>query len=249
MCRGLSPAAHSCRSAPAAPTRPRVRPDGCTTVARLSSPEASCATPARSVPPTRSSSTRVTVRSSMNTRTCSRLLRPRSGTSETGRAMSQPSTPLYGAFYFAAMGGLFEGLALTDTCGLSRRGIKDMVAPMAAKLVEGALDAIDRLETSDFTGDQATVAGHVRRTRGDVRPDPGARPRPSNARCVRRATEGRCGAGSRRRGHRGRTGVLAVIGTSRRRSLSSMTTWCRRAAHTSSEVEKTGEAPCVSALY
>ena len=64
-------------------------------------------------------------------------------------------------FYFAAMGGLFEGLALTDTCGLSRRGIKDMVAPMAAKLVEGALDAIDRLETSDFTGDQATVAGHV----------------------------------------------------------------------------------------
>ena len=64
-------------------------------------------------------------------------------------------------FYFAAMGGLFDGLALTDTCGLSRHGVKDMVVPMASKFVEGALDAIDRLEASDFTGDQATVAGHV----------------------------------------------------------------------------------------
>ena len=64
-------------------------------------------------------------------------------------------------FYFAAMGGLFDGLALTDTCGLSRAGFRDMIAPMAVKLVEGALDAIDRLETSNFTGDQATVAGHV----------------------------------------------------------------------------------------
>lgn len=63
--------------------------------------------------------------------------------------------------YFAAMGGLFDGLALADTYGLSRRGIKDMLAPMAAKLVEGALDAIERLEVSDFSGDQATVAGHV----------------------------------------------------------------------------------------
>lgn len=64
-------------------------------------------------------------------------------------------------FYFAAMGGLLDGLAFTDTCGLSRRAIKDMIAPMAGKLVEGALDAINRVETSNFTGDQATVAGHV----------------------------------------------------------------------------------------
>lgn len=64
-------------------------------------------------------------------------------------------------FYFSAMGGLFDGLALTDTRGLSRQGFKDMVEPMTAKLVEGALDAFDRLAASDFAGDQATVAGHV----------------------------------------------------------------------------------------
>jgi 3-hydroxyisobutyrate dehydrogenase-like beta-hydroxyacid dehydrogenase len=64
-------------------------------------------------------------------------------------------------FYFAAMGGLFDGLALTDSVGLSRRGVKEMVRPMASKIVEGALDVIDRLESANFAGDQATVAGHV----------------------------------------------------------------------------------------
>ncbi|ANS31893.1 hypothetical protein R1CP_36435 (plasmid) [Rhodococcus opacus] len=64
-------------------------------------------------------------------------------------------------FYFAAMGGLFDGLALIAACGLSRESVKAMVAPMAGKFVEGALDVFARLDSDNFTGDQATVAGHI----------------------------------------------------------------------------------------
>lgn len=64
-------------------------------------------------------------------------------------------------FYFAAMGGFFDGLALIAGCGLSRESVKEMVAPMAGKFVEGALDVFARLDAGNFAGDQATVAGHI----------------------------------------------------------------------------------------
>ena len=69
-------------------------------------------------------------------------------------------TALWG-FYFAGLGGFFDGLALLAASGLSRDSVKALVAPMAGKLVEGALDAVARLDAADFRGDQATVANHI----------------------------------------------------------------------------------------
>lgn len=63
--------------------------------------------------------------------------------------------------YFSAVGGLFEGLALVESAGISSGMVEHLMRPMADKLVEGALDACERLATKNFGGDQATVAGHI----------------------------------------------------------------------------------------
>lgn len=64
-------------------------------------------------------------------------------------------------FYFAAVGGLLDGLALVRTAGVSADSVKHMIVPMAAKIVEGGTDVLDRLASGDFAGDQATVDGHI----------------------------------------------------------------------------------------
>lgn len=68
-------------------------------------------------------------------------------------------------FYFSAIGGFLDGLALIAASAPSREGVNEMIAlttdtiaPMAGKIVEGALDVIARLEARNFSGEQAPVA-------------------------------------------------------------------------------------------
>lgn len=64
-------------------------------------------------------------------------------------------------FYFSAMGGLFEGMALTAASGLDPRHLKPLLGSMVEKMLEGAEDAFQRIETRGFDGDQATVGAHI----------------------------------------------------------------------------------------
>lgn len=75
-------------------------------------------------------------------------------------------------FYFTAMAGLFDGLALVDTAGISRDHVEGMLEPMSRKFVEGARDVIERLDAGNFSGDQSTIQAHVdgiRATCEDIR--------------------------------------------------------------------------------
>lgn len=75
-------------------------------------------------------------------------------------------------FYFTAMAGLFDGLALVDTAGISRDHVEGMLEPMTRKFVEGARDVIERLDAGNFSGDQSTIQAHVdgiRATCEDIR--------------------------------------------------------------------------------
>ncbi|ORA24137.1 NAD(P)-dependent oxidoreductase [Mycobacterium aquaticum] len=71
------------------------------------------------------------------------------------------AAPVYLAlwtFYFSGLGGFLDGLSLLAAYDLTKDNIRELVAPMAAKLVDGVQDLVTRLDSGNFVGDQTNIS-------------------------------------------------------------------------------------------